>query len=297
MAAVTSTGSPGRPTWASDPDTDVDGAHPFMTSLDGLTAIVAGAGPGIGRACAAALRREGADVVVAARNAARLEALAAEVADVADVADLAGPTRPSDAEILPIAFDLADPATCRALVDETLARLGRLDILVNVATAGGDDDPMTEGEWESWRRAFEVNVIGTLELTRLAAQAMPSGGSIIQIGTIGTRALPPGRARYTATKSAMVTASLTMAKELGPAGVRVNVVTPGFTTGGPLTAMMESIATRSGENTEEVSSRLAAGASLRRHVDPEDVAEAVVFLAGPRARNVTGIELPVTAGR
>ncbi len=265
-----------------------------MTSLDGLTAIVAGAGPGIGRACAAALRREGADVVLGARNAARLEALAADVADVADVADHA---RPSEAQVLPIAFELSDPASCRALVDETLARLGRLDVLVNVATAGGDYNTMAEGEWKSWRRAFEVNVIGTLELTRLAAQAMTSGGSIIQIGTIGTRALPPGRARYTSTKSAMVTASLTMAKELGPAGVRVNVVTPGFTTGDPLTAMMESIAGRSGESTEEVSSRMAAGASLRRHVDPEDVAEAVVFLAGPGARNVTGIELPVTAGR
>jgi NAD(P)-dependent dehydrogenase (short-subunit alcohol dehydrogenase family) len=286
MVAATSTGWPGRPTSANDPDPR--GARPPLTSLDGLTAIVAGAGPGIGRACAAALRREGADVVVAARNAARLEALAA---------DVAGLTRPSGAQVLPIAFDLADPASCRALVDGTLAGLGRLDILVNVATAGGDHNPVTEGEWASWRHAFEVNVIGTLELSRLAARAMTSGGSIIQIGTIGTRALPPGRARYTATKSAMVTASLTMAKELGPAGVRVNVVTPGFTTGDPLTAMMDSIAARSGESTEEVSSRMAAGASLRRHVDPEDVAEAVVFLAGPGARNVTGIELPVTAGR
>jgi NAD(P)-dependent dehydrogenase (short-subunit alcohol dehydrogenase family) len=160
---------------------------------------------------------------------------------------------------------------------------------------------MDEGEWESWRRAFEVNVIGTLELSRLAARAMRdgvgAGGSIIQIGTIGTRAFPQGRARYAATKSAMVTASLTMAKELGPSGIRVNVVTPGFTTGEPLDAMIDSIATRSGETTEDVSARMASGASMRRHVDPADVAEAVVFLAGPGARNITGIELPVTAGR
>jgi NAD(P)-dependent dehydrogenase (short-subunit alcohol dehydrogenase family) len=123
------------------------------------------------------------------------------------------------------------------------------------------------------------------------------GGSIVQIGTIGTRALPPGRARYTATKSAMVTASLTMAKELGRSRVRVNVVTPGFTTGAPLNALIDSIAGRTGESADEVSDRMAAGASLRRHVDPADVAEAVVFLAGPGARNITGVELPVTAGR
>jgi NAD(P)-dependent dehydrogenase (short-subunit alcohol dehydrogenase family) len=245
-----------------------------MTSLDGKVAIVAGAGPGIGLACATALRREGAHVVVAARDAERLEAMAFEMTAV-------GPSGPGPGtHVLPIAFDFADLDSCRALVDTTMDRLGRVDILVNVATAGGETGAVAEGEWESWRRAFEVNVIGTMELSRLAAQAMgPNpGGSITQVGTIGTRALPAGRARYTATKSAMVAASLTLAKELGRSHVRVNIVTPGFVTGAPLDAMMDAIATRS-------------------HVDPADVAEAVVFLAGPGARNVTGIELPVTAGR
>ena len=131
---------------------------------------------------------------------------------------------------------------------------------------------MAEGEWESWRRAFEVNVIGTMELSRLAAHAMATRTRAVpspRSGTIGTRALPPGRARYTATKSAMVTASLTMAKELGPAQVRVNVVTPGFTTGEPLDAMIDAIATRTGESADDVSARMAAGAALRRHVDPQ----------------------------
>ena len=185
------------------------------------------------------------------------------------------------------------------MADQTLDRFGRIDILVNVATAGGETTAIADGEWESWRQAFEINVIGTMELSRLAAEAMAAnpGGSIIQIGTIGTRALPPGRSRYTATKSAMVTASLTMAKELGRSQVRVNVVTPGFTTGAPLRAMIDSIAARTGESPDDVSGRMASGAALRRHVDPADVAEAVVFLAGPGARNITGIELPVTAGR
>jgi NAD(P)-dependent dehydrogenase (short-subunit alcohol dehydrogenase family) len=260
-----------------------------MTSLDRKVAIVAGAGPGIGRACATALRREGADVVVAARDLGRLEAMAFEM-------DASGP---SGTHVVPMAFDFADLASSRALVDKTLERLGRIDILVNVATAGGETTTLAETEWESWRRAFEVNVVGTMELSRLAADAMAPnpGGSITQIGTIGTRALPSGRARYTATKSAMVAASLTMAKELGRAQVRVNVVTPGFVTGAPLDAMVDAIATRSGESANEVSARMTAGAALRRHVDPADVAEAVVFLAGPGGRNITGIELPVTAGR
>jgi NAD(P)-dependent dehydrogenase (short-subunit alcohol dehydrogenase family) len=263
-----------------------------VTSLDRKVAIVAGAGPGVGRACTEAFHREGADVVVAARDEGRLDALAFEVTGT-DEGDQPGP------RVVPIPFDLAELASCRALVDETLDRLGRIDILVNVAAGGGETTLLAEGEWESWRRAFEVNVIGTMELSRLAARAMAAnpGGSIIQVGTIGTRALPPGRARYTATKSAMVTASLTMAKELGRSGVRVNVVTPGYVTGAPLDAMMDAIAARTGEGTDEVSARVAAGASLRRHVDPEDVAEAVLFLAGPGARLITGIELPVTGGR
>jgi NAD(P)-dependent dehydrogenase (short-subunit alcohol dehydrogenase family) len=193
-------------------------------------------------------------------------------------------------------------------VDQVLARLGRVDVLVNVATSGGDQTTIDEVEpdWASWRQAFEVNVLGTLELSRLAARAMShngatdgdgDGGSIVQIGTVGTHALPERRARYTATKQAMVTASLTLAKELGPAGIRVNVVTPGFITGAPLDAMMHSIATRTGDTLESVSRRMAGGAALRRHVDPADVANAVLFLAGPGARNITGVELPVTAGR
>ena len=265
---------------------------PVTTGLDGKTAIVAGAGPGIGRACAAALRRAGADVVVAARDTGRLATLATELA--------AGP----GGQVVPLELDLGDLASCAHMVGEVQRRLGRIDILVNVATAGGDQATIdeVEADWESWRRAFDVNVIGTLELSRLAARVMhqtgdADGGSIIQIGTVGTHALPARRSRYTATKQAMVTASLTMAKELGPTGVRVNVVTPGFVSGAPLDAMMESIATRTGETTAEVSRRVAAGAALGRHVDPADIADAVVFLAGPGARNITGVELPVTGGR
>lgn len=256
-------------------------------SLDGLTAVVAGAGPGIGAACARALRQAGADLVVSARDDARLESLAEELR--------AAP----GGRVEPIAADIGVLDSCRALVEGTVARLGRLDILVNVATAGGDHAAIDEADWESWRKAFEVNVVGTLELSRLAARVMREhgGGSIVQIGTLGTHTLPTGRARYTATKQAMVTASLTLSKELGPCNVRVNVVTPGFVTGRPFEAMIESMAARSGDTAQEVSERLAAGAALRRHVEPTDVAAAVVFLAGPGARTVTGIELPVTAGR
>ncbi len=252
-----------------------------MGELDGKVAIVAGAGPGIGRACAAAFRREGAQVVVAARNAERLAALAAEL----------------DAE--PVPTDLGDLDACRALVERAVDRFGGVDVLVNVATTGGGQTAVDDADWDDWRRAFEVNVLGTLEISRSAARSMAArgGGSIIQIGTFGTTALPPRQARYTATKQAMVTASRTLAKELGRDNVRVNVVTPGYTTGPNLDTLFQGVADRTGESWEDVSHRFAKTAALRRHVDPEDIADAVLFLAGPRARNITGVELDVTAGQ
>ncbi len=258
-----------------------------MTRLDGMVALVCGAGPGIGRACAGALGAAGADLALAARDRDRLVALAGEVA------------AETGRTVVPHQVDVADAASCRTLIDVVVGRFGRLDVLVNVATAGGEHQLVEEADWESWRRAFEVNVIGTLELSRSAGRAMRAtgGGSIVQIGTQGTHALPSGRARYTATKAAMVAASLTLAKELGPSGVRVNVVTPGFTTGAPLDALIASRAERHGISREEASAQLAASATLQRHVEPSDVADAVLFLAGPGARAITGTELPVTAGR
>ena len=79
--------------------------------------------------------------------------------------------------------------------------------------------------------------------------------------------------------------------------MRVNVVTPGFVTGPPFDALVREVAEQTGESTEDTARRMARGAALRRHVDPDDVAQAVLFLAGPGARNITGIELSVTAGR
>ena len=252
-----------------------------MGELDGKVAIVVGAGAGIGGSCAALLRREGADVVVAARDAGRLSALADEFGAVA------------------VPTDLGDLASCGALVDAAVARFGGVDVVVNVATHGGGQVAIDDADWDGWRRSFEINVVGTLEVSRLAARSMAArgGGSIVQIGTFGTHSLPLRRAQYTATKEAMVSASRTLAKELGPAGIRVNVVTPGYTTGPDLDRLFEGVAARTGDDVAAVSARFASTAALRRHVGPADIAEAVLFLAGPRGRNITGVELPVTAGQ
>jgi NAD(P)-dependent dehydrogenase (short-subunit alcohol dehydrogenase family) len=260
---------------------------PAGGELAGAVAVVAGAGPGIGRACALAFAGAGASVVVAGRRAEPLRALAEEVGHRTGQA------------VEAVVADLADGASCAALVAAAEARFGGVDALVAVATAGATHAPLDRTDWDEWRHAFEVNVVGTLELSRLAARSMAArgGGAIVHIGTFGTHSLPTQQAAYTATKLAAAAGAKTLAKELGPAGVRVNVVTPGYTTGSGLDALVAATADRRGEPVEVVSAQLAATAALRRHVDPEDVAEAVLFLCSPRSRSITGVELPVTAGQ
>src|SRR5690606_23477589 len=120
-----------------------------------------------------------------------------------------------------VVADLGDVASCQALVEAAVARFGGLDVVVNVATFGGGQIAVDDADWDHWRRAFEVNVLGTLEVSRTAARSMVErgGGSIVQISTFGTHARPPRQAAYTATKQAMVSASLTLAKELGRSNV------------------------------------------------------------------------------
>jgi len=255
-------------------------------SLRGKVALVAGAGPGIGRATALALAQDGADVVVAARRAAPLAELADEVA------------RESAARCIAVPTDIADLEACRALVERSLRELGRLDVLVNVAADSGPRAPVAEIDWQGYLDSVHLNVVATMTLCGLAAEPMRAagGGAIVNIGALSSTTLLAKMARYTTTKAAMVAASKTMAREVGRHGIRVNVVTPGFTTGAPLDAMFEQMAKRGGGDARELSLRAAREAALERHVDPEDIAQAVVFLASERGRNVTGVELHVNAG-
>ena len=255
--------------------------------MTGKVALVVGAGPGLGRACALAFARDGADVVVSARRAEPLAELAAEIA------------AETGRRVEPIVSDLSDLDSLVALVDEAVARMGGIDALVTVATAGGGQITVDEADWDMWRHAFQVNVIGTMEVSRCAARSMATrgGGSIVHVSTFGTHSMPARQAAYTSTKQAAMTASKTLAKELGAQGTRVNVVTPGYITGEPLDQLFQGVSDRTGESIDAVSARMAKTAALRRHVDPEDIAEAVLFLCSDRGRGVTGVEIPVTAGQ
>lgn len=255
--------------------------------LDGQVCVIVGAGDGIGRACAELFSRQGASVALVARNEARLGELASEVEAA------------TGGRAIGIAADLAEPDVGSRVVDAVVQHLGRIDTVIAVATMAGRG-ALVDLDLAQLRDAFEVNVIGTLDVSRCAARTMIEAGregAIVHVSTLGTHSLPEKQSPYTATKAAMVSASMTMAKELGPSGIRVNVVTPGYVSGEPLDQLCEHVASREGIDADAVSTRLASTAALRRHIDPDDIAQAALFLAGATGRNITGVELRVDAGQ
>lgn len=256
-------------------------------TLTGKVSIVTGAGPGIGRSTALALARDGADLLLVARRDEPLQALAVEVAAA------------TGRRVEALAADVGDRARGAEIVACAVERLGRLDGLVNVASAPAPRAPVTDMDWDGYLETMQFAAAATMHLCARAAERMAEhgDGAIVNIGALSSTTLIPKLSRYTSSKAAMVALSKTMAKEIGALGVRVNVVTPGFTTGAPLDAMFEDMARRGGGDARELSARAAREAALHRHVDPEDIAEAVLFLLSGRGRNVTGVELHVTAGQ
>lgn len=246
-----------------------------MSKLKDKVAIVTGASRGIGAAIAKRLARDGAKVVV---NYSSSQAAADEVVAAIQAAG-------SDA--VAIQANMGSPADIVALFAATKARFGRLDILVNNA-AVMQRTFLHEVTSENIDMHFNVNVKGYLLAAKEAAAIMTRGGCIINVASAISRMAYPGAVVYTATKGAIDVMSRVLAAELGPKGIRVNVVAPGSTR-----TDMNSI--KSGKTKEEEYQEEQATA-LRRIGDPEDIADATAFLATDDARWVTGTWLDVSGG-
>ena len=253
--------------------------------LAGRVGIVSGIGPGLGRAVALALAREGADVVLAARTAPALEDVAAEV-------------RAAGRRALDVPTDVTQPEQCRRLAEAAHAAFGRIDVLVNNAFRSGPYEPVEQASLEDWRKVFDVNLFGTLGLSQAVVQFMKAGGggSIVMINSMSMRVIEPGFGGYAASKGALLTAAQTMAKELGGSGIRVNSVVPGYIWGPALERYFTDLARQRGTTPEAVYAEVASRTALGRIPTSEDVAAAVVFFASDLARAVTGQALDVNAG-
>ena len=246
--------------------------------------VVAGVGAGLGRSIALASAREGADVVLAARTASTLDEVAKEVTATGRRA-LAVPT------------DLADAEAAGQLAEAARAEFGRVDALVYNALAMPPIKALAAVPLEALSASFDGNVIAALRLTRLLVPALAeTKGSVVMINSMVVRFSQVGMGPYKLAKAALLAMAQSLATELGPQGIRVNSVAPGHIWGDSLKWYFGYLAHKRGVTVEEIYSETAAGIDLGRLPEPDEIADAAVFLASPLARAITGQCLDVNCG-
>lgn len=243
----------------------------MMLSKDKV-AIVTGGSRGIGFATVQAFLEEGAAVVLCASRQETADQAIAQLKE-------ANP----DAKVEAIWPDLADYQAVKAAFDDVAARYGKIDILVNNAGVS-ESTPITSYTEETFDKVMDLNVKGVFNCTRAVVDGMKAQGSGVILNTssmVSVYGQPSGVA-YPTSKFAVNGLTLSLARELGPAGIRVNAVAPGIT----LTDMMKAVP-------DAYIKPLVAQIPLRRLGQPEDIANAFVFLASEKASYISGVVLQV----
>jgi 2-hydroxycyclohexanecarboxyl-CoA dehydrogenase len=242
-----------------------------MGKLDTKVAVITGAGQGIGRAIATKLAAEGATVVVTDVN----EATAKETAAALGNGNVG------------ICTDVTDRDSVNAMVDQVVAELGRIDVLVN--NAGWDKaEAFVDSEPETWDRVIGINLYGVLNTSKKVLPLMIAQGSgrVVNLGSDAGRVGSSGEAVYSAAKGGVIAFSKATAREVARAGVTVNCVCPGPTD----TALFASM------GGDKLRDALTRAIPMRRLGQPEDLANAVAFLASDEAAFITGQTVSVSGG-
>lgn len=247
--------------------------------LTGKRALVTGGSKGIGRAIARQLALEGADVAIAARNAADLEAAAAALAAETGRA------------LHPFTADTADDASVKAMVAGAAAALGGLDILVNAAAMPGGQAPpprLAEITDAAFWSDVDVKVMGYLRCAREAAPHMIAAGWGRIINVSGLAARQTGSIIGSIRNVAVAALTKNLADELGPKGINVTVVHPGLTRTEKTAPLIAARAAAAGVSEADIEARMAASNTVGRIIDAAEVADVVAFLASPRSGAITG---------
>ena len=252
--------------------------------LEDKIVVVSGVGPGLGRAIAEQCAKAGADLVLASRTESRLAEVAADV-------------RALGRKALVVPTDINDDESAQRLVDATLAEYGRIDSLVNNAFAVPPLGPLQTVDFDQARAGFETNVFAALRLTRkFAPSLVQTRGTVVMINSSVLRHSSQPYGAYKMTKASLLALAQCLATELGPQGIRVNSVAPGWIWAETLQNYFGYLAHKRGVDAQVVYDEIAATIDLRRLPVPDEIADAVVFMASPLSRGITGHCLDVNCG-
>lgn len=244
--------------------------------FDDRVVLVTGASRGIGLAIAGGFAARGAAVVLNARGADELERVAEGL-------------RSEGRDVLAVAANAAKQEGTAELIERTLERFGRIDVLVNNAATNLAYGPVMEADQEAIRKTFEINLLGPLALTRAAVEAgmKEGGGAIVNIVSAAGLRAKPEMGIYGASKAAMIHLTKALARELAPSGIRVNAIAPAVIRTAFASALHEN---ESGRQAAE------SAAAMGRIGEPEETVGAALYLASDAASYVTGHVLVVDGG-
>jgi len=260
--------------------------------LEGKVAIVTGATRGIGRGVALTLAREGADVVVAGRTVKELSHMPGTIHSVADE------VRSLGRRALAVQVDVAEEEQVKDMVKRTIDELGKIDILVNNAGIMLAIKPLWEVTREEWDRIVAIDLTGTFLCCKYVLPHMikQKSGKVITMGSIQGRQGLVGQAPYGAMKAAIHNFTLSLAKDVAQYNINVNSVGPGAVK----TYLLEAVtgaAIPESEKAPRFEQIYETYSLFHREVTPEDIGNAVVFLASEEARNVNGSVIWVEGGQ
>lgn len=253
-----------------------------LARLDGKLAVITGGGSGIGEATAHVFAQAGATVVVAGRRLEPLEKVAKDVGGHA------------------IACDVSDQDDVRALFAKAKAITGRVDVLLNNAGGPGPIAPVAEVDMNDWITCMNINLVGAMYCLQEAAKIMTAqgSGSIINMSSLMGIQGYPMRSAYVASKFALIGITETMARELGPTGVRVNALMPGAVSGENMDRILARRAQAEGRPASEIErENYTDVAALKRWVAPEEVGRAALYYASDLSSAITGDKMKVDCGR
>ena len=244
--------------------------------LSGRVAVVTGGSRGIGKSIAEVYARAGAAVVLASRKQESLDLMAEAI-------------RSDGGEAIGIAAHSGDKEALNALVDQTVSRYGRLDILVNNAATNPHFGTVMEAEDSYWRKTLDVNLMGNVWLSQAAVKVMRAngGGKIINVASIA--GIRPGRYQgiYSATKAAVISLTKTLAMELGSDGIQVNAIAPG---------LVQTRFAKALWGNEDLLDQVLAKTPAGRIGQPVDMTGIALFLASPASDFTTGAVFVIDGG-